>query len=172
MCAHKPGPQCLLSSCLKQQHNTALHISVFNNHSEVARQLVDTDCELDITDSVSTRAFSCIFPGDVALTVLVRDESVLHNRPLYCGSQRQQTALHIAAEHGSQDLAEMMLLSGVNLNLTDKVPHNAQHTHSRSFSCLTALAICTISAFSSNSHYVCYVCYVCMYVLLLLYRIY
>lgn len=40
-----------------------------------------------------------------------------------CGLQRKQTALHIAAEHGWQDLAEMMLISGVNLNLTDKVPH-------------------------------------------------
>lgn len=33
---------------------------------------------------------------------------------------RQQTALHIAAENGWQDLAEMMLISGVNLSITDK----------------------------------------------------
>lgn len=38
--------------------------------------------------------------------------------------QRQQTALHIAAEHGWQDMAEMILISGVNLSLPDKVQHN------------------------------------------------
>uniref|UniRef100_H2ZX76 Ankyrin repeat and death domain containing 1A n=1 Tax=Latimeria chalumnae TaxID=7897 RepID=H2ZX76_LATCH len=32
----------------------------------------------------------------------------------------QQTALHIAAEHGRQDIAEMILIAGVNLKLTDK----------------------------------------------------
>ena len=36
-------------------------------------------------------------------------------------SKRQQTALHIAAEHGRQDIAEMILIAGVNLKLMDKV---------------------------------------------------
>lgn len=60
---------------------------------------------------------------------LIRNDTVLHNKPLSCGPQRQQTALHIAAEHGWQELAEMMLISGVNLNLTDKVPHST-YSHS------------------------------------------
>lgn len=38
-----------------------------------------------------------------------------------CSLQRLQTALHIAAEHGRQNIAEMILISGVNLNLLDKV---------------------------------------------------
>lgn len=41
------------SLCFKQQHNTALHMSVFNNHTEVVRQLVTVDCDLNITDKVS-----------------------------------------------------------------------------------------------------------------------
>lgn len=45
---------------------------------------------------------------------------------MLCVSQRQQTALHIAAENGWQDLAERMLISGVNLNLTDKVRRGPQ----------------------------------------------
>lgn len=61
----------------------ALHISVFNNHTEVVRQLVDADCKLDITDSVSTRVFSCTFHCHVVM-VLMRDDTVLHNRPLCC----------------------------------------------------------------------------------------
>lgn len=36
--------------------------------------------------------------------------------------QRQQTPLHLAAEHAWQDIAEMLLVAGVNLNLRDKVP--------------------------------------------------
>lgn len=118
-----------MSLCLKQQHNTALHISVFNNHTEVVRQLVDADCELNITDSVSTRVFSCTFHCDVMM-VLIKNDTVLHNILLSCGSQRKQTALHIAAEHGWQDLAEMMLISGVNLTLTDKVPHSTEGSFS------------------------------------------
>lgn len=47
------------------------------------------------------------------------------NKCLSYGSQRQQTAMHIAAEHGLQDVAEMMLISGVNLNLADKVQHSS-----------------------------------------------
>ena len=35
--------------------------------------------------------------------------------------QRQQTPLHLAAEHAWQDIAEMLLVAGVNLNLRDKV---------------------------------------------------
>lgn len=57
--------------------------------------------------------------------------SVLFFQPHTCPSlkcspfslhlQRQQTSLHIAAEHGRQDIAEMILIAGVNLKLTDKV---------------------------------------------------
>lgn len=36
--------------------------------------------------------------------------------------QRQQTPLHLAAEHAWQDIAEMLLVVGVNLKLRDKVP--------------------------------------------------
>lgn len=36
--------------------------------------------------------------------------------------QRQQTPLHLAAEHARQDIAEMLLVAGVDLNLRDKVP--------------------------------------------------
>lgn len=38
-----------------------------------------------------------------------------------CFLQRLQTALHIAAEHGWLNIAEIILISGVNLNLLDKV---------------------------------------------------
>lgn len=57
--------------------------------------------------------------------------SVLSSQPHACASlkfipftllmQRQQTSLHIAAEYGRQDIAEMILIAGVNLKLTDKV---------------------------------------------------
>lgn len=57
--------------------------------------------------------------------------SFLTSQPHACASlkltpftllmQRQQTSLHIAAEHGRQDIAEMILIAGVNLKLTDKV---------------------------------------------------
>lgn len=44
--------------------------------------------------------------------------------------QRQQTPLHIAAEHGRQDIAEMILIAGVNLKLTDKVNVSMGQIHS------------------------------------------
>lgn len=138
-----------LPLCLKQQHNTPLHMAVFSNHTNVVRLLIDADCDLDITDSVSTSLSSCtgayhrtekhvalqglcapmIITLPCAKTSMFHSHVIWHsdgshNRFLSCGSQRQQTALHIAAEHGWQDLAEMMLISGVNLNITDKVPHS------------------------------------------------
>lgn len=36
-------------------------------------------------------------------------------------SRRQQTPQHLAAEHARQDIAEMLLVAGVNLSLRDKV---------------------------------------------------
>lgn len=58
-------------------------------------------------------------PPDSVLSFLT------HTCPLKCCPfsplQRQQTSLHIAAEHGRQDIAEMILIAGVNLRLTDKV---------------------------------------------------
>lgn len=39
----------------------------------------------------------------------------------YVSIQRLQTALHIAAEHGRQNIAELILIAGVNLKLLDKV---------------------------------------------------
>lgn len=67
--------------------------------------------------------------------------NIINSLPMWsCGSQRQQTALHIAAEHGWQDMAEMMLVSGINLNLTDKVTH--RHTHTRFCpSCFSLLSL-------------------------------
>lgn len=53
----------------------------------------------------------------------VPHRTVIRTRVFTFTPQRQQTALHIVAERGWQDLAEMMLISGVNLNLTDKVPN-------------------------------------------------
>lgn len=47
--------------------------------------------------------------------------SLLKFNPFTLPLQRQQTSLHIAAEHGRQDIAEMILIAGVNLKLTDKV---------------------------------------------------
>ncbi|XP_035485407.1 ankyrin repeat and death domain-containing protein 1A isoform X2 [Scophthalmus maximus] len=89
-------------NAVDNQQNTPLHMAVLNNHSQVVRLLIDADCDLDMTDCKGYRAVSSA------------------NRFWSRGSQRQQTALHIAAEHGWQDLAEMMLISGVNLTMTDK----------------------------------------------------
>ncbi|XP_062418062.1 ankyrin repeat and death domain-containing protein 1A isoform X2 [Pungitius pungitius] len=97
-------------NAVDNQQNTALHLAVFNNHATVLRLLIDAHCDLDITDC-------CDGMHILEMTQWPRCNNV---RFPACGSQRQQTVLHIAAEHGWQDLAEMMLVSGVNLNLTDK----------------------------------------------------
>ncbi|XP_030353420.1 ankyrin repeat and death domain-containing protein 1A isoform X3 [Strigops habroptila] len=78
------------TDAVNHQNGSATHIAVLQNFPAMVKIFIDAECDLDIPDNP--------FP-------LV---------------QRQQTPLHIAAEHGRQDIAEMILIAGVNLKLTDK----------------------------------------------------
>lgn len=61
--------------------------------------------------------------------VSIEEKALFPNLKFYV-LQRQQTALHIAAEFGRQDIAEMILIAGVDLRVLDKVlqelPANAK----------------------------------------------
>uniref|UniRef100_A0A8C2WED9 Ankyrin repeat and death domain containing 1A n=1 Tax=Cyclopterus lumpus TaxID=8103 RepID=A0A8C2WED9_CYCLU len=123
---------------------TALHLAADGGHYECVKLLLESGCNANAQTNKNMNALHYValhgFDREASLLLeagINRDavDNVSNGRSHVahvlrlrcnnftfppCGSQRQQTALHIAAEHGWQGLAEMMLISGVDLNLTDK----------------------------------------------------
>ncbi|XP_048418967.1 ankyrin repeat and death domain-containing protein 1A isoform X1 [Stegostoma tigrinum] len=120
----------------------AIHLAVLHNHDSIVKLLIDTECDLDIADHVSSflsvvGAEFIQAKGEYSIRFLTWTLSMVdkllevswpfQSQPHCCGSevahradQRQQTALHIAAENGRHVIADMILIAGVNLKLVDK----------------------------------------------------
>ncbi|XP_064014043.1 ankyrin repeat and death domain-containing protein 1A isoform X1 [Pogoniulus pusillus] len=89
------------TDAVNHQNASATHIAVLQNFPAMVKLFIDAKCDLDIPDNPHTYPSLKCSPSTLLL-------------------QRQQTSLHIAAEHGRQDIAEMILIAGANLKLTDK----------------------------------------------------
>uniref|UniRef100_A0A3B3ZF57 Death domain-containing protein n=1 Tax=Periophthalmus magnuspinnatus TaxID=409849 RepID=A0A3B3ZF57_9GOBI len=115
---------------------TPLHFAADGGHSLCVRLLIESDCNINALTNKNRNALHFVAERgwdreagllieaginiDAVDNVSLNEKCNLNQQKYNGFRSRQQTALHIAAENGSQDLAEMMLISGVNLNLTDK----------------------------------------------------
>ncbi|KAF3833374.1 hypothetical protein F7725_027039 [Dissostichus mawsoni] len=104
------------ANALTNKNMTALHYAAQHGSDREASLLLEAGTHRDAVDTTQhSSAPRCVPPPCRVLRLLIGADCDLD-----LADRRQQTALHIAAEHGWQDLAEMMLISGVDLNLTDK----------------------------------------------------
>ena len=84
---------------------TALHHAAYNGHLEIVTLLINSGCDINITDIVSHK--KCIISDSRMCYIL----------------QRGWTALHKAAEKGHLAIVTLLISNGCDINITNEVSH-------------------------------------------------
>ncbi|XP_074183663.1 ankyrin repeat and death domain-containing protein 1A isoform X2 [Rhinolophus sinicus] len=112
-----------------------IHLAVRHNFPALVQLLIDANSDLDAIDKRNLmKAQLGMYPPWSCLDVEPEATPPCFSATLspWLLLQRQQTPLHLAAEHAWQDIAEMLLVVGVNLKLRDKQGKTALAVAARS----------------------------------------
>ncbi|XP_074183668.1 ankyrin repeat and death domain-containing protein 1A isoform X8 [Rhinolophus sinicus] len=117
------------------QGASPIHLAVRHNFPALVQLLIDANSDLDAIDKRNLmKAQLGMYPPWSCLDVEPEATPPCFSATLspWLLLQRQQTPLHLAAEHAWQDIAEMLLVVGVNLKLRDKQGKTALAVAARS----------------------------------------
>ncbi|OCT86759.1 hypothetical protein XELAEV_18020448mg [Xenopus laevis] len=105
---------CEVNIQTEQKGMNSLHYCAFHGYEDIGRILIEAGININaVNHRKSTALHISILQNFPAMVKLLIDFECDLDIPDY----RLQTPLHIAAEHGRQDTAEMILIAGVLVNL-------------------------------------------------------